>query len=215
MLQACGTVGRAPYEAVLTHGFTLDENGMKMSKSLGNTTAPEEVIAPVRRRHPAALGGAGRLRRRPAHRAGDPQGHRRQLPPPAQHPALPARRARRASTRPSGSRRRRCPSSSAGCCTGWPSSTSRCARATPPTTSSACSRACSSSARWISRRFYFDIRKDALYCDAAGSPRRRAARTVLDALFAPAVDLARADAALHHGGGLARALPRRGRARCT
>ena len=44
MLQACGTKGRAPYRGVLTHGFTLDEKGMKMSKSLGNTVAPEEVI---------------------------------------------------------------------------------------------------------------------------------------------------------------------------
>ena len=44
MLQACGTIGRAPYRGVLTHGFTLDEKGMKMSKSLGNTTAPQEVI---------------------------------------------------------------------------------------------------------------------------------------------------------------------------
>jgi isoleucyl-tRNA synthetase len=44
MLQACGTRGRAPYRGVLTHGFTLDEKGMKMSKSLGNTVAPEEVI---------------------------------------------------------------------------------------------------------------------------------------------------------------------------
>jgi isoleucyl-tRNA synthetase len=44
MLQACGTKGRAPYRGVLTHGFTLDERGMKMSKSLGNTTAPQEVI---------------------------------------------------------------------------------------------------------------------------------------------------------------------------
>ncbi len=43
MLQACGTTGRAPYHGVLTHGFTLDENGMKMSKSLGNTVAPENV----------------------------------------------------------------------------------------------------------------------------------------------------------------------------
>ncbi len=43
MLQACGTKGRAPYRGVLTHGFTLDEKGMKMSKSLGNTTAPQEV----------------------------------------------------------------------------------------------------------------------------------------------------------------------------
>ena len=44
MLQACGTRGRAPYDAVVTHGFTLDENGMKMSKSLGNTTAPQDVV---------------------------------------------------------------------------------------------------------------------------------------------------------------------------
>jgi isoleucyl-tRNA synthetase len=44
MLQACGTRGRAPYRGVLTHGFTLDEKGMKMSKSLGNTVAPQEVI---------------------------------------------------------------------------------------------------------------------------------------------------------------------------
>ena len=44
MLQACGTKGRAPYRGVLTHGFTLDEKGMKMSKSLGNTTAPQAVI---------------------------------------------------------------------------------------------------------------------------------------------------------------------------
>ena len=44
MLQACGTRGRAPYRGVLTHGFTLDEKGMKMSKSLGNTIAPEQVV---------------------------------------------------------------------------------------------------------------------------------------------------------------------------
>ncbi len=44
LLQACGTKGRAPYKNVVTHGFTLDEKGMKMSKSLGNTVAPEQVI---------------------------------------------------------------------------------------------------------------------------------------------------------------------------
>ncbi|EPX84691.1 Isoleucyl-tRNA synthetase [Rubellimicrobium thermophilum DSM 16684] len=43
LLQACGTIGRAPYRGVLTHGFTLDERGMKMSKSLGNTVAPGQV----------------------------------------------------------------------------------------------------------------------------------------------------------------------------
>ena len=44
MLQACGTIGRAPYRNVVTHGFTLDEKGTKMSKSLGNTIVPEEVV---------------------------------------------------------------------------------------------------------------------------------------------------------------------------
>ncbi|WP_439143029.1 isoleucine--tRNA ligase [Planktotalea sp.] len=44
LLQACGTLGRAPYRNVVTHGFTLDEKGMKMSKSLGNTIVPETVV---------------------------------------------------------------------------------------------------------------------------------------------------------------------------
>ena len=44
LLEACGTRGRAPYEAVLTHGFVLDEQGRKMSKSLGNVVAPQEVM---------------------------------------------------------------------------------------------------------------------------------------------------------------------------
>jgi isoleucyl-tRNA synthetase len=43
LLESCGTRGRAPYNAVLTHGFVLDENGEKMSKSKGNTTAPQDV----------------------------------------------------------------------------------------------------------------------------------------------------------------------------
>ena len=44
LLQSCGTNGRAPYRGVLTHGFTLDEKGIKMSKSLGNTIVPDEVV---------------------------------------------------------------------------------------------------------------------------------------------------------------------------
>ncbi|RRH77392.1 isoleucine--tRNA ligase [Falsigemmobacter faecalis] len=44
LLQGSATIGRAPYKNVITHGFTLDEKGMKMSKSLGNTVAPQEVI---------------------------------------------------------------------------------------------------------------------------------------------------------------------------
>ena len=44
LLESCGTRGGAPYDVVLTHGFVLDENGHKMSKSLGNAVAPQDVI---------------------------------------------------------------------------------------------------------------------------------------------------------------------------
>jgi isoleucyl-tRNA synthetase len=44
LLESCGTRGRAPYDVVLTHGFVLDEQGRKMSKSTGNVTAPQDVI---------------------------------------------------------------------------------------------------------------------------------------------------------------------------
>ncbi|HZH52813.1 MAG TPA: isoleucine--tRNA ligase [Microvirga sp.] len=44
LLESCGTRGRAPYDVVLTHGFVLDEKGQKMSKSLGNVVAPQKVI---------------------------------------------------------------------------------------------------------------------------------------------------------------------------
>jgi isoleucyl-tRNA synthetase len=43
LLESCGTRGLAPYKAVLTHGFVLDEQGRKMSKSLNNVVAPEKV----------------------------------------------------------------------------------------------------------------------------------------------------------------------------
>jgi isoleucyl-tRNA synthetase len=44
LLESCGTRGRAPFDVVLTHGFVLDEQGRKMSKSLGNVTAPQDVM---------------------------------------------------------------------------------------------------------------------------------------------------------------------------
>ncbi len=43
LLESCGTRGRAPYDAVLTHGFVMDAEGRKMSKSLGNTILPADV----------------------------------------------------------------------------------------------------------------------------------------------------------------------------
>ncbi|MCQ3943873.1 MAG: isoleucine--tRNA ligase, partial [Alphaproteobacteria bacterium] len=44
LLESCGTRGVAPYDVVLTHGFALDEHGRKMSKSLGNVVAPQDVM---------------------------------------------------------------------------------------------------------------------------------------------------------------------------
>ena len=44
LLESCGTRGRAPYDAVLTHGFFMAEDGQKMSKSLGNTVSPQDVV---------------------------------------------------------------------------------------------------------------------------------------------------------------------------
>ncbi|MBL0935577.1 MAG: isoleucine--tRNA ligase [Rhizobiaceae bacterium] len=44
LLESCGTRGRAPYDTVVTHGFTMDEDGRKMSKSLGNTVTPQDVM---------------------------------------------------------------------------------------------------------------------------------------------------------------------------
>ncbi|AJA10672.1 isoleucyl-tRNA synthetase [Sphingopyxis fribergensis] len=44
LLESCGTRGQAPYKAVLTHGFTMDAKGLKQSKSVGNTTDPVKVM---------------------------------------------------------------------------------------------------------------------------------------------------------------------------
>ncbi len=43
LLESCATRGRAPYDEVVTHGFTMDEKGMKMSKSIGNTVEPQDI----------------------------------------------------------------------------------------------------------------------------------------------------------------------------
>jgi isoleucyl-tRNA synthetase len=181
MLQACGTKGRAPYRGVLTHGFTLDEKGMKMSKSLGNTVGPARGDRRIRRRYPAALGGAVGLHRRPADREGNPERRRRQLSPPAQHAALPA-------GQPGGLLEAErvapptCRNWSAGCCTGWPNWMPRCARAMPYDFQGVFQKLFTFCTTDLSA-VYFDIRKDALYCDAPTSLRRRACRTVLDILF--------------------------------
>ena len=44
LLESCGTRGRAPFDSILSHGFVMDGKGMKMSKSLGNFISPEEIL---------------------------------------------------------------------------------------------------------------------------------------------------------------------------
>ena len=44
LLESCGTRGKAPFESILSHGFVVDGKGLKMSKSLGNIIAPEDIL---------------------------------------------------------------------------------------------------------------------------------------------------------------------------
>jgi isoleucyl-tRNA synthetase len=206
MLQACGTIGRAPYRGVVTHGFTLDEKGMKMSKSLGNTVAPEEVINQYgadilrlwvaqsdytadQRIGPEILKGTAdsyrRLRNTMRFMLGNLAGFSEaERVDPADMPELERWVLHRLAELDA----------------------ERCARAMPPSTSRACSSGCSVR-HWDLSAFYFDIRKDALYCDG-GQSAAAAARTVLDILF-HRLSPGWPRSCLHHGGGLAGTLPRR------
>ena len=122
LLESCGTRGRAPYDGVLTHGFTLDEQGRKMSKSLGNITAPQDVCDQY---------GADILRLWVV--GTDYTEDQRIGPEILKHQAEAYRRLRNtcaicwaaspAIGEPSAWPMPTCPSSSAGCCIAWPSST--------------------------------------------------------------------------------------------
>jgi isoleucyl-tRNA synthetase len=174
MLQACGTIGRAPYRGVLTHGFTLDEKGNKMSKSLGNTVAPEEVVKQygadilrlwVAQSDYTAICASGRK----SSRGG------RQLPPPAQHHALHAGRAAHFDRGgPRGARR----DAGTGALGAAPSGGTRSkgAQGYAAYDFQGVFQALFNFATVELSAFYFDIRKDALYCDGdtpAAAPRAR------------------------------------------
>ena len=88
MLQACGTIGRAPYRAVADPRLHAGCPRPEDVQVGGQHRRPRGGRAPVRRRHPAPVGRAVGLRRRPAHRRRDPPRRGRQLPPAAQHAAL-------------------------------------------------------------------------------------------------------------------------------
>ncbi|MBL4927289.1 isoleucine--tRNA ligase [Fuscibacter oryzae] len=182
MLQSCGTKGRAPYRGVLTHGFTLDEKGMKMSKSLGNTVAPEEVIkeygADILRLWVAQsdytidlrigkeiLKGVAdsyrRLRNTMRFLLGNLDGFTEtERVAPADMPELERWVLHRLAELDAEVR------------SGY-------ARYDFQGVFQKLFTFCTTDLSAV----YFDIRKDSLYCDAASDPRRRAARTVLDLLF--------------------------------
>ena len=182
LLEACGTRGRAPYQAVLTHGFTLDEQGEKMSKSKGNTVDPLKVIneggAEILRLWVAmvdyaedqrigkailqtATDGYRKFRNTLRYLLGALQGfddaERVELDqmPPLERYVLHRLWELDGQVR-SAYRDYRFNDV-------W--------------------RPVSEFAAQELSALYFDIRKDALYCDAPSSLRRRAARTVMDAVF--------------------------------
>ena len=130
LLESCGTRGRAPYEAVLTHGFVLDEQGRKMSKSLGNVVSPQDVVqqsgADILRLWVVASDYSEDLRIGPEILKYQADAYRR-LRNTLRYllGALAGFDAKRA-VAPTAT----CPSSSASSCTAWPSSTRWCGDAT-------------------------------------------------------------------------------------
>ena len=182
LLQACGTLGRAPYRGVLTHGFTLDEKGMKMSKSLGNTILPEKVVAEYgadilrlwvaqadytadQRIGPEILKGVAdsyrRLRNTLRFLLGNLAGFRyAERVTPAEMPELERWVLHRMAELDAEVRKGYAAYDFQGVFTRL-------------------FQFCTVDLSAV----YFDIRKDSLYCDAATSLTRRSARTVLDLLF--------------------------------
>ncbi|KPL69008.1 isoleucine--tRNA ligase [Erythrobacter sp. SG61-1L] len=182
LLESCATRGHAPYKAVLTHGFTMDQKGMKMSKSLGNTVSPLKVMEQYgadiirlwalsvdytedHRIGDEILKGVAdqyrKLRNTFRYLLGALDGftEEERLPveemPQLEHYMLALLRDLDTELR----------------------------RATDAFDFNAYVRALTDFCNEDLSAFFFDIRKDCLYCDAPSDPRRRAYRTVLDTLF--------------------------------
>jgi isoleucyl-tRNA synthetase len=181
LLESVGTRGVPPFKAILTHGFVLDETGRKMSKSLGNVVAPQEVTkqygADILRLWVMNSDTADDLRIGKGILAQQAELYRRlrntlrwllgnldgfqdeEILPTGMLPELERWVLHRLSELDTRIRR-------AVKDYDW--------NGVYPDIHAFCATDLSA--------FYFDVRKDSLYCDAKGSPRRRAARTVLAAL---------------------------------
>ncbi|KQM62130.1 MULTISPECIES: isoleucine--tRNA ligase [unclassified Sphingomonas] len=182
LLESCGTRGQAPYDAVLTHGFALDGNGRKMSKSLGNVVDPLKVIgesgADILRLWVAqtdyfedvrigkeVLAGTGdayrKLRNTFRYLLGALDGFSEdERVPVAEMPGLERYVLHLLGKLDTELR-----------------------SAAEAYEFNRYARALTDFANEDLSAFFFDIRKDSLYCDAADDMRRRAYRTVLDVLF--------------------------------
>ncbi len=182
LLEASATRGRAPFEAVLTHGFTLDEKGEKMSKSLGNTVEPAEIVG---------RNGADILR---LWAALVDYSEDQRIGAAALQTTIDAYRKIRNTLR-----------YLLGALEGFDDSERVAVETAPPLERYVLHRlreldanvraaytdfAFAEVARPLSEfcsndlsALYFDVRRDALYCDRPDSPRRRACRTVLDLVF--------------------------------
>jgi isoleucyl-tRNA synthetase len=182
LLESCGTRGRAPYDAVLTHGFINDEQGRKMSKSLGNTVAPQQVIqqfgADILRLWVMASDYSDDLRIGPEILKYQADTYRRlrntlryllgaldgfgddERLPVAEMPELERYVLHQLAVLDQQMR---------AACEGFEFHNFF----------SALHNFCAVDLS----AFYFDVRKDALYCDVKDSLRRRAARTVMDQIF--------------------------------
>jgi isoleucyl-tRNA synthetase len=182
LLESCGTRGRAPYKAVLTHGFTMDSKGMKMSKSLGNTISPLDLMkehgadilrlwalsvdsSEDHRIGKEILSGVAdqyrKLRNTFRYLIGALEGFSDdekvgvETMPELERYMLALLAELDAKLR----------------------------QAVDDFDFNSYTRLLSDFANNDLSAFYFDIRKDCLYCDAATDPKRRAYRTVLDTLF--------------------------------
>ncbi|HKR17066.1 isoleucine--tRNA ligase, partial [Rhizorhapis sp.] len=182
LLESCGTRGRAPYDAVLTHGFALDQQGRKMSKSLGNVVDPLKVIsesgADILRMWVASTDYFDDVRIGKEVLAGSSDAYRKlrnsfrymlgaladfeesEKVPVSDMPELERYILHRLAELDAELR-----------------------AATEGFTFGRYMRALTTFAQDDLSAFFFDIRKDCLYCDAKGDMKRRAYRTVLDTLF--------------------------------
>ncbi len=189
---------------MLTHGFVLDEKGQKMSKSLGNVMAPQDVMkssgADILRLWVAASDYSDDLRIGP----GDPEDVRRDLPQAAEHDPLDAgsagalrRRSRiRSTSRDMPELERlmlhRLAELDGEIRTAYADYDYR--------------KVVAVLAQFLNTdlsAFYFDIRKDTLYCEAPSSVPRKAALTVIDRAVPCDLPVVGADHVVHGGGSVA------------